>query len=113
MMKGLMGWCLNHETALDRVRARADATEDELNSLKTWKVGIEKKFATSENVRKELEENVETLKKVLEDNKKEIKDAKDQICQAKEAAVHEYRDSDAFLEELETSYADGFNDAVR
>ena len=113
MMKGLIGWCLNHETALDRVRARADATEDELNSLKTWKVGIEKKFATSENVRKELEENVETLKKVLEDNKKEIKDAKDQICQAKEAAVHEYRDSDAFLEELETSYADGFNDAVR
>ena len=56
---------------------------------------------------------METLKKVLEDNKKEIKDAKDQICQAKEAAVHEYRDSDAFLEELETSYADGFNDAVR
>ena len=51
MMKGLMGWCLNHETALDRVRARVDATEDELNSLKTWKVGIEKNFATSENVR--------------------------------------------------------------
>ena len=77
MMKGLMGWCLNHETVLDRVKARVDATEDELNNLKTWKVGIEKKFATSENVRKELEENVETLKKVLKDKKKKIKDAKD------------------------------------
>ena len=76
-MKVLMGWCLNHETVLDRVKARVDATEDELNNLKTWKVGIEKKFATSENVRKELEENVETLKKVLKDKKKKIKDAKD------------------------------------
>ena len=76
-MKGLMGWCLNHETALDRVKARVDATEDELNNLKTWKVGIEKKFATSENVKKELEENVETLKKVLKDKNKKIKDAKD------------------------------------
>ena len=27
--------------------------------------------------------------------------------------VHEYRDSDAFLEELGTSYADGFDDVVR
>ena len=31
------------------------------------------------------------------DKEKEIKDAKDQLCQAKEAAVREYRDSDAFL----------------
>ena len=27
--------------------------------------------------------------------------------------VHEYRDSDAFLEELGTSYANGFDDVVR
>ena len=27
MMKRLMGRCLNHETALDRVRARANETE--------------------------------------------------------------------------------------
>ena len=29
-MKGLMGRCLSHETALERVRAKAEATEDEL-----------------------------------------------------------------------------------
>ena len=112
MMKGLMGWCLNHEMALNHVRAKANETEDELNGLKAWKVGMEKKFATSESVRKELKENVETLKKVLDDKEKEIKDAKDQLYQAKEATICEYRDSDALLEELETSYADGFDDAV-
>ena len=112
MMKGLMGRCLNHEMELDRVRARANKTEDELNSLKAWKVGMQKKFATSENARKELEEHMETLRKVLEDKEKEVKDAKDQLCQAKEAAIHEYHDSDALLEELGTFYANGFDDAV-
>ena len=34
MMKGLVGQFLNHEMALDRVRARANETEDELNGLK-------------------------------------------------------------------------------
>ena len=34
MMKGLMGRCLNHETALDHVRVKANETEDELNGLK-------------------------------------------------------------------------------
>ena len=29
-----MGWCLNHETVLDRVRAKANEMEDELNGLK-------------------------------------------------------------------------------
>ena len=80
MMKGLMGRCLNHETALDRVRARANKIEDKLNGLKAWKVGMEKKFATSEKVRKELEEHMEMMRKVLEDKEKEIKDAKDKFC---------------------------------
>ena len=44
MMKGLMGRCLNHEMALDHVRARAKETEEELNGLKAWKVGMEKKL---------------------------------------------------------------------
>ena len=44
MMKGLMGRCLNHDMALDCVRAKANETEDELNSLKAWKVGMEKKL---------------------------------------------------------------------
>ena len=112
-MKGLMGRCLNHEMALNRVRARANETEDELNGLKAWKVGMEKKFATTEKVRKELEEHMETLRKVLEDKEKEVKDAKDQLRQAKEVAICEYRDFNALLEELGTSYANGFDDAVR
>ena len=35
MMKGLMGRCLNHEIALDRLRAKATLTEDKLNELKS------------------------------------------------------------------------------
>ena len=108
-----MGRCLNREMALDRVRKRANETEDELSGLKAWKVGMEKKFATSETVRKELEQKVESLEKVLADKEKEVKDAKDQLRQAKKAAVREYRDSDALLEELGTAYADTFDDAVR
>ena len=72
-----------------------------------------KKFATSETVRKELEQKVELLEKALANKEKEVKDAKDQLRQAKEAAVREYRDSNALLEELGTSYADGFDDTVR
>ena len=30
-MKGLMGRCLSHEMALERVRAKAEATKDELS----------------------------------------------------------------------------------
>ena len=55
MMKGLMGWCLQHETALERVRAKADLTKDEMSQLKVWKSNMEKKFDLSEKVRKELE----------------------------------------------------------
>ena len=113
MMKGLMGRCLNHEIALDRIRKRANETKDKLSGLKAWKVGMDKKFATSETVRKELEQKVESLEKALANKEKEVKDAKDQLCQAKEAAVHKYRDSDALLEEFRTSYADGFYDIVR
>ena len=73
MMKGLMGQCLNHEMALDRIRKRANDTEDELRGLKAWKVGMDKKFSTSESVRKELEQKVELLEKALADKEKEIK----------------------------------------
>ena len=53
------------------------------------------------------------LRKNLEDKEKEVKDAKDQLRQAKEVAIHEYRNFDAFLEKLRTFYANGFDDAVR
>ena len=49
---------------------------------------------------------MEELKAVLEDKE-------DELRLAKEKAVQEYRDSDALLTELGTSYIDGFEDALR
>ena len=113
MMKELMGQCLNQETALDHVWVKTKETEDELIGLKSWKVGMEKKLECSEKVKKEHEQHLETLRKVLQDKDKEIKDAKDQLRHTKEAVVHEYRDFDALLEELGVSYVDRFDDALR
>ena len=76
MMKGLMGRCLSHETALERVRAKAEATEDELSQLKNWKSTIEKKFDLSEKERKDLEHRTEEMKMVLGGKDKKIKDLK-------------------------------------
>ena len=55
MMKGLMGWCLTHETTLERVRTKAEQTEGELNQLWSWKSKMDKKLELSERVRKDLE----------------------------------------------------------
>ena len=55
MMKGLMACCLNRETAIDRIKAKANAMEDELNELKAWKTVQEKKFSLSEEAKDELE----------------------------------------------------------
>ena len=52
------------------------------------------------------------LRQVLEDKEKEISDAKDRLRQVKEDAIREYRDSDALLAELGSSYADGFDDCL-
>ena len=112
-MKGLMGRCLSHETALERVRAKAEATEDELSQLKNWKSTIEKKFDLSEKERKDLEHRTEEMKKVLEGKDKKIKDLKGQLHQAKEEAVREYRDSDTLLSKLGFSFLEGFEDALR
>ena len=48
----------------------------------------------------------EELKTILGDKENELR-------LAKEKAVQEYRDSDALLTELEVSYNDGFDDALR
>ena len=48
MMKGLMGRCLNHKTALDRIKAKTRSIEDELVELKAWKTIQEKKLALFE-----------------------------------------------------------------
>ena len=62
MMKGLMGCCLNHETTLDHIRAKANSTEDELNELKAWRTVMEKKLALSEKARGEWENQTELWK---------------------------------------------------
>ena len=57
-------------------------------------------------MRDENQRTVEELKAVLEDKE-------DELRLAKENAVQEYRDSDALLTELGTSYTDGFDNALR
>ena len=79
MMKGLIGRCLNHETALERVRAKAEATKDELSQLKNCKSTMELKFDLLEKERKDLEHRTEEMKKVLEGKDKKIKDLKGQL----------------------------------
>ena len=66
----------------------------------------EKKLKLAEEARDEHQRTVEELKAVLEDKE-------DELRLAKEKAVQEYRDSDALLTELGSSYTDGFEDALR
>ena len=106
MTKGLIDRSLHHEMALERVREKAKLAEEKLFELKNWKVVTEQKLKLTERARDEYHKMTEELKKVLED--KEI-----DLCQAKERAVLEYRDSDALLSELGVSYNDGFDDALR
>ena len=108
-----MDRCLNREAALERVRAKAEQTKDELGQLHKWKSIMEKKFDLSEQARKELEQRTEEAGKALEAKDKEIQDLKEKLRQAKEVAVCEYRDSDALLRELGVSFLQGFDDALR
>ena len=106
MTKGLMDRALHNETALERVRDKAKLAKEELLELKNWKVVTEKKLKLAEEARDEFQRMTEELKAVLEDKE-------DELRLAKEKAVQEYRDSDALLTELGTSYTDGFEDALR
>ena len=67
---------------------------------------MEQKLKLVEQTRDEYQRMTEELKTVLEDKENELR-------LAKEKAVQEYRDSDALLTELGTSYNDGFDDALR
>ena len=64
------------------------------------------KLKLAEQARDEFQKLTEELKKTLEDKEKEVR-------QAKEAAMLEYRDSDALIAELGVPYNDSFNDALR
>ena len=89
-----MDWCLNREATLERVHAKAEQMEDELGQLRKWKSTMEKKFDLLVQARKELEQRTEEAGKALEAKEKEVQDLKEKLRQAKEVAVHEYRDSD-------------------
>ena len=106
MTKGLMDWSLHHEMVLERVCEKAKLAEEELFELKNWKVVMEQKLKLAERARDEYQKMMKVLKKVLEDKENNLR-------QAKERAVLEYRDSDALLSELGVSYNDGFDDALR
>ena len=106
MTKGLMDRSLHHEMALERVREKAKLAEEELLELKNWKVVTEQKLKLAERARDEYQKMTEELRKVLEDKENDLH-------QAKERAIQEYRDSDALLSELGVSYNDGFDDALR
>ena len=98
MMKGLIGHCLSRQTTLDRVKAKAQATEAELGELKAWKPFQEKKLALSEQVQGELEKQTEVLEK------------QGSTPSGQEDAIREYHDSDALLAELSGSFVDSFDD---
>ena len=106
MTKGLMERSLHHEMTLGRVREKAKQAEEELFELRNWKVVTEQKLKLAERARDEYQKMMEELKKVLEDKENDL-------LHAKEAAVLEYRNSDALLSELGVSYNDGFNGALR
>ena len=106
MTKGLMDRALHQEMALERVSEKARLTDEELLELKSWKVVTEQKLKLAEQMRDEYQRMTEELKTVLEDKENELR-------LAKEKAVQEYRDFDALLTELGTSYNDGFDDALR
>ena len=106
MTKGLMDRALHQEMALERVREKARLTDEELLELKSWKVVTEQKLKLAEQMRDEYQRMTEELKTVLEDKENELR-------LAKEKAVQEYRDSNALLTKLGTSYNDGFDDALR
>ena len=113
MMKGLLDRCLNRESALDRVRAKAEQTEEELGQLHQWRTKMEKKLELSEKARKELEEKTASALTVIEKRETEIKELKEEIRHAKEAAVEEYRCSESCLGELSDSFLQGFDDSLR
>ena len=56
---------------------------------------------------------MDEYQKMTDEHKKVLEDKENDLHQAKERAVQEYRDSDALLSELGVSYNDGFNDALR
>ena len=112
-MNGLMDCCASYEMVLSRLREKVEVRETKLRELTAWKEVQVNKLDLTRKLLKELEEQVEVLKKILKDKEGEIAEAKGQLRQAKEDAIREYRDSDALLKKLDGSFADDFDDFFR
>ena len=112
-MNGLMDCCASYEMVLSRLREKVEVRETKLRELTAWKEVQVNKLDLTRKLLKELEEQVEVLKKILKDKEGEIAEAKGQLRQAKEDAIREYRDSDALLKKLDGSFADDFVDFFR
>ena len=106
MMKGLMERSLHHEMAFGWVREKAKLVEEELFELRNWKLVMEQKLKLAEQARDEFQKLTEEWKKTMEDKEKKV-------CHAKEAAMLEYRNSDALIAKLGVSYNDGVDNALR
>ena len=106
MTKGLMDRSLHQELALEMVREKAKLAEEKLFEVRNWKVVMEQKLKLAERARDEYQKMTEELKKALEDKENDVR-------QAREKAVQEYRDSNALISELRVCYNDGFDDALR
>ena len=65
---------------------------------------MEKKLELLEKARKNLGKVTEETKGALKGKDKEIQDLKDEVRQAKDVVVREYRDSDALISELGDSF---------
>ena len=113
MMKGLMDHCVSHETVLGYLRENLGAKETEVQELLAWENVQIGKLDLTKQLLKELEEQVEALKKILKDKEAEISEAKSQLRHAKDVAIKEYRDFNDLLRELGNSFADGFDDCIR
>ena len=112
-MKRLMDRCVSHETTLGHLRERLGTKETEVQELLAWKNIQIGKLDLTKQLLKESEEQVEALKKTLKDKEAKISNAKSQLHQAKDVAIKEYHDSNDLIRELDSSFANGFNDCIR
>lgn len=79
---------------------------EELEELKLWKLCHEEKLCLSEQAREEQEKEINFLRETVKNND-------DNTRRARVEAAQEYRDSEALLMELGTSFTDGFDDFLR
>ena len=74
---------VSYETILDRLRERLGTKKMEVQELLAWKYVQIRKFDLTKQLLKELEPQVEVLKKILKDKEAEISEAKSQLRHAK------------------------------